>query len=78
MEILTSQSRAIKDISTNEISINNDISDKGIENDNMYKYTYTMVQGISNVKGGIKVLKDLSYPEQIVKNMKQTIEKISF
>ena len=67
MEILTSPSNAIKDI-----------SDNSIENDNIYTYTYTMVSGISKVKGGIKVLKDLSYPEQIVKNMKQTIEKISF
>lgn len=76
MEIVPSQSKAIRDISNNNTSVNNDISDNSIENEN--SYTYTMVAGISKVKGGIKVLKDLSYPEQIVKNMKQTMEKISF
>ena len=30
-------------------------------------YTYKIVNGISKIKGGIKVLKDLNYPDEILK-----------
>ncbi len=36
---------------------------------NDYDFTYKLKKGISKVKGGIKVLKDLEYPELILKNM---------
>ena len=42
-----------------------------------YTYTYKLVPGISEIKGGIKVLKDLEYPETIVNNMNETIDKIT-
>jgi DNA mismatch repair ATPase MutS len=32
------------------------------------KHTYKIKNGISKIKGGIMVLKDLGYPEEIVKN----------
>ena len=35
-------------------------------NDNDFTYTYKVVSGISKVKGGIKVLKDLAFPEEII------------
>jgi energy-coupling factor transporter ATP-binding protein EcfA2 len=35
-----------------------------------FEYTYKIKKGISKVKGAIKVLKDLNYPENIITNMK--------
>ena len=39
-----------------------------------FKYTYKMEKGISEIKGGIKVLKDLEYPSEII-NMTSLILK---
>ena len=33
-------------------------------------YTYKIKKGISKVKGGIKVLKDLEYPDEIINKIK--------
>ena len=35
--------------------------------------TYKLIDGISNIKGGIKVLEDLSYPDDIIKSAKEVI-----
>lgn len=43
-----------------------------------YNYTYRLVPGISQIKGGIKVLKDLEYPNSIIETMSKTIETITF
>ena len=43
---------------------------KNDDNDD-FEYTYKIKKGISNVKGALKVLKDLEYPENIITNMKQ-------
>ena len=32
------------------------------------KYTYELEKGISNIKGGLKVLKDMNYPDEILEN----------
>ena len=48
---------------------------KNIENANMEtkltndvpQYSYKMIKGISKIKGGIMVLKQLDYPEKIIK-----------
>ena len=37
---------------------------------NDFEYTYKIKKGISNVKGALKVLKDLEYPDNIITNMK--------
>ena len=37
------------------------------------QYTYKMVKGISKTKGGIFVLKDLEYPEEILEDVEQNI-----
>jgi DNA mismatch repair ATPase MutS len=39
------------------------------KNDN-FEYTYSLEDGISNVKGGLKVLKDMNYPQEILDNTK--------
>ena len=48
-----------------------------IEKENDFKYTYELKKGISNVKGGVKVLKDLDYPEEIINSTKQLIQEIN-
>jgi hypothetical protein len=40
------------------------------KNANDFEYTYKIKKGISKVKGALKVLKDLEYPENIIINMK--------
>jgi DNA mismatch repair ATPase MutS len=36
-----------------------------------FKYTYSMKLGISEVRGGIKVLTDMNYPKEILANTKK-------
>jgi len=38
-----------------------------VENTGEFNYTYKLKKGISTLKGGIRVLKDLEYPEEILK-----------
>ncbi len=48
-----------------------------IENtDDDFKYTYQLEKGISFVKGGIKVLRDLEYPAEIINNTKAILEEL--
>jgi hypothetical protein len=37
--------------------------------DDNFEFTYRLKKGISKIKGGIKVLKDLEYPEEIIKSI---------
>jgi hypothetical protein len=41
---------------------------KTIETANSFRYTYILEKGISNVKGGLKVLSDMNYPTEIISN----------
>lgn len=41
-----------------------------------FTYTYKMEKGISYIKGGIKVLKDLDYPDEIIKITNDTLKEI--
>jgi len=36
---------------------------------NDIKYTYLMKSGISSIKGGLKVLHDMNYPQEILNNI---------
>ena len=38
-----------------------------LEINDSFEYTYKLVEGISRVKGGIKILNDMNYPEEIIK-----------
>ena len=38
-----------------------------------FKFTYKLINKISNIKGGIKVLKDLNYPTKIINTTKEII-----
>ena len=46
------------------------------ENNN-FEYTYKVEKGISKVKGGSKVLKDLKYPNLIISSVQKTISQVS-
>ena len=46
-----------------------------IENDKAF-YTYKMIKGISETKGGISVLKDLNYPESILKDARKILSDL--
>ena len=41
-----------------------------IENEKeQFKYTYKLKDGISKVKGGMKVLRDMNYPNEIINQL---------
>ena len=46
------------------------------EKEDDFVYNYKIKKGISNVKGGIKVLKDLAYPEQIINESVKVIKSL--
>ena len=41
-----------------------------VEKGEDFEYTYKLITGISQIKGGVKVLKDLEYPNEIIENAK--------
>jgi hypothetical protein len=54
---------------------NNHMDVEKIDNFN-FNYTYKLNHGISSVKGGLKVLYDLRYPEEILELSSEIIERI--
>jgi DNA mismatch repair ATPase MutS len=42
--------------------------------DGQIKYLYQLDKGISSIKGGIKVLEDLDYPEDIITSTRDIIK----
>tara|TARA_Y100000768_G_scaffold307929_6_gene242102 strand:+ start:3608 stop:5332 length:1725 start_codon:yes stop_codon:yes gene_type:complete len=57
-----------KEIINNHMKIN--ITDNGFE------YLYKLAEGISEVKGGVKVFNDLDYPESIINEMQKSIKNV--
>ena len=47
------------------------------ENGEDFKYTYKMKKNISTVKGGVKVLRDLKYPKEIIENTRSILQEIT-
>ena len=45
--------------------------------DGGFDYTYKLVDGVSDIKGGVKVLKDLGYPERIVGNTQRLMNTMN-
>lgn len=41
---------------------------KTVQDNNLLDYTYLLVEGISNIKGGLKVLEEMNYPKEILDN----------
>ena len=44
--------------------------------ENNFEYTYKLKSGISEIKGGVKVLNDLNFPNDIIDNTKKYIKEI--
>jgi len=47
-----------------------------VSNSGDFEYTYKVIDGISRVKGGIKVLRDLGYPQHIVDESSKIIKTL--
>jgi len=45
---------------------------KVLKTDDNFEYTYLLEEGISIVKGGVKVLMDMNYPQEIIDNANKT------
>ena len=45
--------------------------------DGGFDYTYKLVDGVSDIKGGVKVLMDLEYPERIISNTKELMNEMN-
>ena len=43
--------------------------DVSINDNGTFNYKYKLVKGISKIKGGIRVLKDMEYPDEIIQSM---------
>ena len=43
---------------------------KTLKKNDTFEYTYLLQEGISEVRGGLKVLKDMNYPKEILDNAK--------
>ena len=43
--------------------------DVKINQDGSFNYTYKIKKGISKIKGGVRVLKDMNYPSHIIDNI---------
>ena len=48
-----------------------------IQKEDDFEYTYKLLNGISQIKGGVKVLKDLEYPSEIIVNTKQILNTLN-
>ena len=46
-----------------------------LKNEDNFKYTYLVKKGTSSVKGGLKVLKDLEYPKDIIDKANDYLNK---
>jgi len=40
-----------------------------LEKERKIEYTYQLVPGISTIRGGVKILCDMNYPEEIINNI---------
>jgi DNA mismatch repair ATPase MutS len=45
---------------------------KVLKTEDNFEYTYLLEEGISIVKGGVKVLMDMDYPQEIIDNANKT------
>jgi hypothetical protein len=60
------ENKAASDIKNYQMRINTEDKDN-------FQYTYELIDGISAIKGGVKVLKDLQYPSEIIQVMQEVL-----
>ena len=70
--LTTHYNKVCKKLKRNEMVQNYCMKTIKTEN-NTFRYTYKLIKGISDIKGGVKVLKELNYPTAIVENTKNII-----
>jgi DNA mismatch repair ATPase MutS len=46
-----------------------------INTDETFKYTYKIKKGISKLKGGLRVLKDMDYPQHIINTIESGVSR---
>ena len=73
--MLTTHFIRLCNIYKNDKNIENFSMKTDIINDNP-KYHYKIQEGVSKIKGGITVLKEIKYPKEILKNAKNILEKL--
>jgi DNA mismatch repair ATPase MutS len=44
------------------------VTEQDETNKDIFNYTYKLEKGISNVQGGMKVLRDMNYPKEIIES----------
>ena len=64
-----------KNLKTNK-NVKNYHMEVNVKSDYNVEYMYKYKKGISNIKGGIKVLYDLEYPESIIEKTKQILSTL--
>ena len=42
--------------------------------DGTFDYTYKIKKGISKIKGGVRILKDMNYPDEIINTIEKQIK----
>ena len=67
--LTTHYTKVCSTLETNESIINYHMGVTLNKHTNDFQYTYNLSEGISKIKGGIKVLKDLNYPNEILENI---------
>ncbi len=68
--------KVCKKLKKNKLFENHHMETKYIEENDCLKYTYVMKPGLSEVKGGIKVLKEMEYPKELLDKIQNTSNKI--
>ena len=68
--ILTTHYTSICKKFKNSKNIQNYKMDVKVSDDDSFDYKYKLKKGISYIKGAIRVLKDLNYPEEIINNIR--------
>jgi DNA mismatch repair protein MutS len=53
--------------------VNNYKMEVNVLEDGTFDYTYKLKKGISSLKGGVRVLKDMGYPAEIIENIEQNV-----
>ena len=69
--LTTHYTKLCKNLDSNTNIVNMHMGVKESADDFIFQYTFKMEKGISVVKGGLKVLKDMNYPEEILASAKQ-------
>jgi hypothetical protein len=67
--LTTHYTKVCSTLETNQKIINYHMDVSFNKHKNDFQYNYILLKGISVIKGGIKVLKDLNYPDEILENI---------